>query len=267
MKTIEEQRSLQELGLAEWPEENATFKYLWNNRKTKERDARFGELFAELARQYGQLAAKFLFRAQWSYGEPEWFDHRLHVLDMENQWNDFWTMSAANVVRVLPFGGRLLDLCAGDGFYDYHFYSHRAAVVCVEKDENAYQFAVSKHSKPEIEYIHMDVLAYEPEANAFDVVVIRGAIEHFTEEAQQVIFKKAWDALKIGGYFCGDTIASTETGKAHPMHEREWRDERQMRDELSQILKPLGCNDVDMETWSMKSKTRTTLFWRCRKVV
>jgi 2-polyprenyl-3-methyl-5-hydroxy-6-metoxy-1,4-benzoquinol methylase len=265
MKTVEAQRSLLELGITEWPEESATFDYLWKNRKTQERDRRFGELFAELARQYGQLAAKFLFRSQWNYQEPEWFDHRLHLLDPENQWNDFWTMSAANVIRVLPFGGRLLDLCAGDGFYDYWFYSQRATVVCVEKDLEAYQSAVTHHSKPEITYHHADVLQYEPESEAFDVVLIRGAVEHFKEDEQSILIAKSWNALKRGGYFCGDTIASTETGKAHPMHEKEWRDARQMRDELSKILKPMGCLEKDVETWALQSKARTTLFWRCKK--
>lgn len=225
---------------------------------TKERDADIGERLARLASEYGKMAGKFLFRAQWGYGAPEWYDHRLAILDPERHAVDFWTASADNVIRVLPFGGRLLDLCSGDGFYDHWFYRLRADVVCVEKNEEAYRFAVEHWSHPKINYIWSDVLKYHPVERSFDVVLIRGAIEHFNREDQQKLFVKAKLALKPGGYFCGDTPAKQDDGnKALESHEYEWADELEMRAELAKVF-------TDIETWSLQSENRTTLFWRCR---
>ncbi len=212
-----------------------------------------------MAAVYGRFAGRFLFRSQWGYGAPEWYDHRLAVLDPERHAVDFWTASADNVIRVLPYGGRLLDLCSGDGFYDYWFYRFRADIVCVEKNDEAYRFATEHWSHPKITYLHDDVLTYQPEASAFDVVIIRGAIEHFQWEDQQRLFLKAWSALKPGGYFCGDTPAKKADGnKALPAHECEWADEPEMRRNLAEVFS-------DIETWALKSEERTTLFWRCRK--
>ncbi len=164
------------------------------------------------------------------------------------------------MIRVLPIGGRLLDLCSGDGFYDYWFYRHRADVVCIEKLEEAHKFAVEHWSHEKITYINADVLTYEPEPAAFDVVLIRGAIEHFNQEDQQRLFTMSLNALKPGGYFCGDTPAKQEDGnKALDSHEFEWADETEMRKQLSRSFM-----ESNIETWTLKSENRTTLFWRAR---
>lgn len=88
-----------------------------------------GEYFAKIASIIGKLASEYLLKAQWGYGEPEWFDHRHHILYPEKHFNDFWTASSDNVIKYLPVGGKLLDLCSGDGFYDYYFYRKRASVI------------------------------------------------------------------------------------------------------------------------------------------
>jgi SAM-dependent methyltransferase len=228
-----------------------------------------GEEYARRAVEDGKKAAKLLFKAQWSYEAPEWYDHRLHFLDPEHHFTDFWTMSADNVIRVLPLGGRLLDLCSGDGFYAYYFFRLRAEVTCVERNKDAYEFARYHHYHSKIKYCLADVLEYSASESTYDVVVIRGAIEHFSEEDQQAIFRKAYAALKTGGYFCGDTPANAAPEKLLNSHEHEWANEAEMREALARVFDPAMT-----ETWALDSLTslhpndtgvRQTLFWRCRK--
>lgn len=236
---------------------------------TREEDERLGEEYYCRAQEYGVRAAEHLFRAQWKYAEPEWYDHRLHFMDPERHQTDFWTMSADNVIRVLPLHGRLLDLCSGDGFYDYWFYRLRSEVTCIENNRSAFESAMKRHSHPKIRYIFADVLTYQPQQSYFDVVLIRGAIEHFSEANQQKLFHLAHGALKSGGYFCGDTPAGGANVKLLQAHEHEWRNESEMRAALSTTF-----SAPNIETWSLESETslhgrtsgtRTTLFWRCRK--
>lgn len=215
-------------------------------------------MLAAVVAQCGSLAADYLFHGQWGYGDPEWCDHRLSVLNPARFQTDFWPVSAANVIQVLPLGGKLLDLCSGDGFYDYMFYAKRALVTCVEHNREAFRAAMSRHACPQITYEFADVLAYQP-ADDFDVVLIRGAIEHFSETNQQVIFEKAFKALKPGGYFCGDTPAKQGDAKLLEAHECEWADEDEMR-------RALAATFPNMLTWTLVSETRTTLFWQCQKV-
>jgi SAM-dependent methyltransferase len=220
----------------------------------------FGEFFAGLSSATGKIAARLLFHAQWGYQAPEWFDHRLHLLDPDKWFNDFWTAYADNPLRVLPLHGRLLNLCSGDGFYDYWFYRKRAdEILCIEYNYEVYNFAVKRHSDPKIKYVYADVLAYDLPQTYFDVVHIRGAIEHFSRENQQNIFRKSMDALKPGGYFCGDTPAKVGgVEKQLPSHEYEWADEQEMRQALNAVF-------TNVETWTINSADRTSLFWRCRK--
>lgn len=219
-----------------------------------------GEYFAVVSRKAGELSSQLLMHAMWGYTAPEWYDHRNHLLDPETQFNDFWAMSADNVISKMPMGARVLDLCSGDGFYDYHFYRHRASeITCIERDPTIHRHAVRLHSAENIRYINSDVLTHEFPADHFDTVLIRGAIEHFSEENQQAIFRNAYRVLKPGGWFCGDTPANTD--KDHRLlasHEFEWEDEAQMRDVLTKVF-------PKTDTSVLVSKQRTTLFWQCLK--
>lgn len=219
-----------------------------------------GEYFAAIGQYVNKLAGELLLKSQWGYKEPEWFDHRLHLLDPDKWFTDFWAASADNVIGVLPLRGKLLNLCSGDGFYDYYFYSKRAdEIISVELSEEPLNHAKRLHSAANIKYLQESVLTFEPSESYFDVVMIRGAIEHFSRQAQHLIMKKALMALKPGGWFCGDTPARRYDNSKHlSHHEYEWADEKEMKQELGHYFQHI-------ETSSLISDRVTTLFWRCRK--
>jgi SAM-dependent methyltransferase len=221
-----------------------------------------GEYLFLLWRKIGRAASRRLFKAQWGFGPPEWFDHRHHLLEPDRWFTDYWAESADNVLRVLPFQGSLLNLCSGDGFYDSYFYRKRAdEIVCVEREPGAVSQARRLHADPRITLVETDVLSYAPPAGHFDVAAIRGAIEHFDRDEQQRIFQTALTALKPGGWFCGDTVKRREDGDKHLTHHRfEWADEAEMAAELGRAF-------ATVETRTMVSREITTLFWRCRKDV
>lgn len=220
-----------------------------------------GERLAQLARAAGEAAYANLFHAQWGYGSPDWFDHRLHVFGPAAEWTDFWAMSADNVIGVLPLGGSVLSLCSGDAFYERWWYARRAAeVVCVDVNPACHRHYLRLHTAPNLTYHLADVLTFAAPASHYDVVVIRGAIEHFSQAQQQQIFQLAHAALVPGGWFCGDTPAARDTGgKMLDAHDFEWTGEAQARAEL-------GCVFDHVETQALVSRERTTIFWRARKV-
>jgi ubiquinone/menaquinone biosynthesis C-methylase UbiE len=219
-----------------------------------------GEYFANLAEDAGRIASRLLFSAQWEYKTPDWFDHRHHFLDPENHSKDFWAFSATNILKCMPLGGTLLNLCCGDGFYDHHFFSKRAAsILALDINPAAIAVAKRKHRAPNIEYRLANVLELEVPPESYDTVCIRGAIEHFNEEHQQLIFRKALNALKPGGYFCGDTVANKDTDSVIlEAHEHEWQDE-------SEMLRDLKKTFTNIETASFVSADRVTLLWSCKK--
>ena len=226
-----------------------------------------GETFAYISKKSGAIGASLLFKGQWRFEEPEWFDKRISQLSPSKWGSNVDHVAYANVLNVLPNEGRILDLCTGNAFVPYYIYSKRASeVVCVDKDFDAAKNALRLYRKPNIKYFYDDIFNFKWNKNYFDVIVIRGAIEHFTRDEQQKIFKKAYDLLKAGGYFCGDTPAGHEgNDKLLSSHEYEWQDEVQMAEELSSVFE-----NIDTKTFISKEaiddKTlRNTLLWACRK--
>lgn len=219
-----------------------------------------GEYLVKIGQHVNKLAGDLIFAHQWGDNESEWFDHRLHLLDPEQWFTDFWAASADNIIGVLPLQGKLLNLCSGDGFYEYYFYRKRAGeILSIELNREALEHARRLHSAPNITYLQENVLTFEPSESCFDVVVIRGAIEHFDRQGQYTIMQKAMKALKPGGWFCGDTPARRENNQKHlSAHEFEWSDEREMKQELGRVFQ-------HVETGTLVSEKVTTLFWRCRK--
>jgi SAM-dependent methyltransferase len=228
---------------------------------------RFGEVCACISRFAGNWAASSLFYAQWRLATPEWFDGRISQLAPGKWGNDLHHIVYSNVLEVIPLGGRVLDICSGDAFIPYYIYSRRAdQIVCVDYDLNASIHAARYHSKPGIQYHHGSIFDFKWEDGWFDVVVIRGAIEHFTQEQQQQIFSLAKRVLKTGGYFCGDTPANAQAeDRLLESHEYEWADEAQMRQELSHVFSDIETQ-VYVSREPIDGKTlRTSLIWRCWK--
>ena len=234
---------------------------LSNKSKEQQIQMILGEYYFKISQNAGQLASELLFKAQWGYKEPDWFDHRHNFIFPEKWCGDgYWTACADNVLRVLPLHGTLLDLCSGDGFYDYHFFRKRAQQIdCVEIQAEVFRHALRHHQAKNIHYQMDDVLSFIPKESYYDVVFIRSAIEHFSQENQELIFQKAKYALKPGGWFCGDTPANPNKGPSKQLsaHENEWRDENEMRESLGKVFNII-------KTYTMQSHDRTTLFWRCQ---
>lgn len=225
-----------------------------------------GEFYERLFKSTGVESAKSL----WEYKrfiDREWFDHRLHILDPEKWFADHWTMSADNVLPHIKHGAIVLNLCSGDGFYDYHFYSKRAGeIVCVEFDKNAVIHAKRNHQADNITYVHSDVLAYDAGEDIYDVVIIRGAIEHFHREEQEKIFTNAKKALKSGGWFVGDTPQKLEhLGRQHPDHHCEWASEDEMVEVLSKFFTNIKSFSFVSNNKGQVGAERVTLFWACQK--
>lgn len=221
-----------------------------------------GEYLSKLGNTINKIASEFLGDSQGKYGDVDWFDHRHHLLNPDRWFGHDWVVSGVNVINVLPMDSYLLDLCSGDGFFGYYFYRTRAKKVdCIENNPELIRHAQRLYSAENITYILGNVLNYKLPDNYYDVIVIRGAIEHFSQENQHLILKKAQKALKSGGWFCGDTPANPKKREMKFLsdHENEWENEAEMKMELGKVF-----ND-EIYTNIIKTHDRTNLLWRCRK--
>ena len=206
-------------------------------------------------REIGKSASKLLYSAREGIAGIDWFDHRHHLLNPPVEFLDFCMISGTNVVSRIPIDGAVLDLCCGDGFYDYYFYRHKAKhILGIDINPRAIALAKREHAAPNIEYILGDVMSYPITSGKYDTVICRGAIEHFTENEQSILMGRISDALKSGGWFCGDTVTPQGDNEAH---KHEWTCEGDM----IEVLKTTFHN---IQTSTVISRERTTLLWRCQ---
>lgn len=135
---------------------------------------------------------------------PHWSNHRCTL----GLWSDH--RDAAFVERgcyareLMRPGCRVLDLCCGDGFYAFHFYSGTAAVVdAVDLDGEALAVARRHHQADNINFHRLDVVTDSFPRPRYDVVCWDGALGHFDADQIERLLAKIAASLGDDGTLCG----------------------------------------------------------------
>lgn len=193
------------------------------------------------------LAHKIQFFAEWSSNNPEHFDHNI---DLYYKWKK--TRAAFPMERgvwsnfaMVQDGspGVTLDLCCGDGFYSYYFYSGLSKqVIGIDFEPNAIKQARKMHSADNIEYIVGDIRTHIPDG-PFDNIVWDAAIEHFTESEIEGLMSRIKNVLKPEGILSGYTIVEDHAGDKR-LHQHEY--EFHNKEDLARFLSPFFKNVVVM---------------------
>lgn len=166
-------------------------------------------------------------RIEWGWPPPpEWFDHYLgthYMRDVQTQ--SIQEERGVYATLAIPIGGRILDLCCGDGWHARHFYAQRAAsIVAVDFDPDAIAFARRVNGHPAVRYEVADIRVTIPEG-PFDTIVCSGAIEHFTRDETADVLRRLQARLVPDGVLAGDTILAAERGRHLVHHEFEYSSE------------------------------------------
>jgi len=214
-----------------------------------------GEYYFYLGKEINKLAAQCIDNG-YSQMNEDWYDHRLHLLT-DQAWSPFWTMSADHVMRKIPSDGKFLNLCAGDCFYDYHYYSKQASEVwCIDRNQTSNYIANRVHKKENMKIILSDIFNYQYPEKYFDTICIRGAIEHFNDKQMEDIINIVKHALKDNGWFVGDTPKATHDCVHHI---KEFENEEELKQFMLKYFRIV-------ETNSFKCG-RDTLFWACQTFI
>lgn len=187
------------------------------------------------------------FRHDWGLPPtPEWHDH---FLDQEYQFRkdrvSFWLERWIYSTLALKQDSEILELCCGDGYGAYHFYSTFARrLVAADFELPAIEHASRYNAAENIEYRHCDIRAVMP-TGPFDNVIWDGAIEHFTEAEIAGVLRSAKAQMKPNAILSGYTVVEKGDGEKHlHQHEREFRDKA----DLASLLTPHFKNVRVFET-------------------
>lgn len=187
-------------------------------------------------------AHHFQFLVEWGVDNPEYFDHYLdqfyawrktrNSLPWERGVYSGFALQATTVDGKKP---TVLDLCCGDGFLTYHFYSLVAeSVVGVDFDPRAIKFANRRNKADNISYVLGDIRTDIPEGQ-FNNIVWDAAVEHFTEAETQALMATIKSRLAPDGILSGYTILEGDGG-AHHLHQHEY--EFHDKEDLARFFTP-----------------------------
>ena len=212
-------------------------------------------------RATSRFTHKMQFYVEWLVDNPEYFEHQM---DLNYKWHE--TRSAYPMERGVfssfalkndsPPTGKTLDLCCGDGFYSYYFYSKRSeSVVGIDFDPDAIKFARKNYKKAQnIKFVIGDIRSNIPDG-PFDNIVWDAAIEHFTELEIKNLMVRIKYVLKTDGSLSGYTIVEPEHGGKH-LHQHEY--EFHNKEDLARFLSPHFKN---VQVFSTRYPDRTNLYF------
>lgn len=141
--------------------------------------------------------------------------------------------------------GVTLDLCCGDGFLSYFFYSLNSnRVIGIDFDPLAISSARRNYSRENVEFVLGDIRSDFPKG-PFQNIIWDADIEHFTESEIVAIMKNIKNNLDVDGVHSGYTIQEGEDGKTH-LHQHEY--EFKNREDLLRFFSPYFKNIQIIET-------------------
>jgi SAM-dependent methyltransferase len=187
-----------------------------------------------------------LMLVQWGIPpQPESFDHQI---DLFYQWrharNPQWVERGVFNALCLK-GGKVLELCCGDGFNARNFYSLISqSVVACDFDPHPLRIATTKNRHENITFVQADIRTEMP-AGTYDNVIWDAAIEHFTPREIDAIIRNIKSRLTEMGILSGHTIVEKSDGqKQLSHHEYEFKD----KEDLQRFFTPHFKNIVVFET-------------------
>jgi cyclopropane fatty-acyl-phospholipid synthase-like methyltransferase len=195
--------------------------------------------------------AYFMHRIQMNYEwqtppVPEWFDHNCdQFYQFRLTQNPLFLERGIFGLLAMKQGANILELCCGDGYNSYYFYSIRGnKIISVDFDKEAIPHAKKFNQSSNVEFKLCDIRTDMPEGE-FDNVVWDAAIEHFTEKEIEKIMGDIKRRLKPEGILSGYTIKELPSGeKSLSHHEREFKS----KEDLKSFFEPHFNNVKVFET-------------------
>jgi SAM-dependent methyltransferase len=199
------------------------------------------------SRRFARSMHQIQMTVQWGVEPvPEWFDHFCDqfYLFRENQ-TPFWVERGTFNLLAMKQGAEVLELCCGDGYNAYHFYSIRAKqVISVDFDKDAIPHAKKRNQAKNVTFQLCDIRTEMPEGT-FDNIIWDAAIEHFTEVEIANVLTDIKKRLKQNGVVSGYTIVEKTDGKKSLVHHEY---EFKSKEDLKRFFEPHFSNVKVFET-------------------
>jgi len=131
-----------------------------------------------------------------NYGHHVWHPHQLDLAMWHRDRNPHFAERGIYSHQVISPGDNVLELCSGDGFYTYYFFSGKASHVdALDIDDNALEHARRHHSSSNIQYYRSNIVLDPFPSKSYDVVVWDSAIRRLKVEEIEIVLSKVIEVL------------------------------------------------------------------------
>ncbi len=208
---------------------------------------RISRTLSKISRKIAYQTHRIQMFLEWTTDNPEHFDHNI---DLYYKWRrdqqSFPMERGVWSSLALRGDGNTLDLCCGDGFYSFYFYSSKSKqITAIDFEPKAIQAGKQNFSLTKIKYVLGDIRKDIP-AGPFDNIVWDAAIEHFTENEIISLMTRIKTVLTPSGILSGYTIVEDHAHNRKRLHQHEY--EFHSKEDLARFLTPYFKNVMVAQT-------------------
>lgn len=143
---------------------------------------------------------------------PVWHPHRYDMASWHHHRDPHFLERGIYSHRWIEYGDTVLDLCCGDGFYPFFFYSTKASAIdAVDINEEALKHARTYHSADNISYYNLNICMNPFPRIQYDSIIWNSAIRRLSIVDMECVFDKIKAALKPGGTFTAYEVFNETT--------------------------------------------------------
>ena len=222
---------------------------------------KFKKIFYNVITSQTRKIAFYFHRKQFEFEwggteQPRWFNHYtdLYYKFRETR-NPLWLERGVFSSLAIPLNSKVLELCCGDGFNTFHFYSIRAsAITAVDFDRSALDFAKKYNNNSKINYQFCDIIEGLPN-DKFNNIVWDASIEQFSEKQILLILNNIKEIMLENAVLSGYTAQGVKGESSNLSHNRR---EFESKTDLEIFLKLVFKNVCVFETFY---SDRTNLYF------
>lgn len=169
-----------------------------------------------------------LYTRRWHLMGYSYYDHRFDHLRGPENW--YWMERGVFGSRLIPDGGKVLDLGCGDGTFAALCYSPLAAEVdAIDRDPRAVELARDRYSGSRVRWHVRDIVVDPFPADDYDAVFLFAVLEHLSVRDGTALLGKIGSVLSPNGQFLGSTPLFNELGGHNVEHDNEFFSEKYLR--------------------------------------
>ena len=132
----------------------------------------------------------------------------------------------------------VLDLCTGDGFFPYYFYTDFAKRIdTVDFDKDAVAYAKKHYSQEKIRHFQKNIITEDLPSNDYDRVFWNTAIDYFSHDEQLLVLDKVIAASKKDMMLVGSVPKVAEGVRHSNNHNQQFSHKKDLEAVFSKKFK------------------------------